>query len=60
LLLLAYGFGHCAVIVAAGTCTEAVQRLLDWNEHSEGVAAVKIVSGVLILLGGLWLIYSAP
>ncbi|HMP84762.1 MAG TPA: cytochrome c biogenesis protein CcdA, partial [Verrucomicrobiota bacterium] len=26
-LLLAYGLGHCAVIVAAGTSTELVQRL---------------------------------
>ena len=37
-LLLAYGVGHCAVIVAAGTSTELVQRFLNWNEHSKGVA----------------------
>src|SRR5579859_3974335 len=36
-LLLAYGIGHCAVIVAAGTSTELVQRYLDWNEQSKGV-----------------------
>jgi cytochrome c-type biogenesis protein len=28
-LLLAYGVGHCAVIVAAGTSTELVQRFLN-------------------------------
>ena len=36
-LLLAYGVGHCAVIVAAGTSTELVQRFLNWNEHSKGL-----------------------
>jgi cytochrome c-type biogenesis protein len=59
-LLLAYGLGHCAVIVAAGTSTELVQRFLKWNEESKGVAVVKVVCGVLVILGGAWLIYTAP
>ena len=59
-LLLACGVGHCAVIVAAGTSTEPVQRFLNWNEHSKGVAVVKGICGALVLLGGVWLIYSAP
>ncbi len=59
-LLLAYGIGHCAVIVTAGTFTEIVQRFLNWNEQSKGVAILKSVCGVLVLLAGLWLIYSAP
>jgi len=58
-LLLAYGVGHCAVIVAAGTSTEMVQRFLNWNEQSKGLAVVKSICGVLVLLGGVWLIYSA-
>ena len=59
-LLLAYGVGHCAVIVAAGTATECVQRFLNWNEQSKGVIIVKYICGILVLLGGVWLIYSAP
>lgn len=59
-LLLAYGVGHCAIIVAAGTSTELVQRFLNWNEHSKGVAALKIICGGLVILGGVWLIYTAP
>ena len=59
-LLLAYGAGHCAVIVAAGTSTELVQRFLNWNEHSKGLSGVKIICGILVLLGGVWLIYTAP
>jgi cytochrome c-type biogenesis protein len=59
-LLLAYGLGHCAVIVAAGSSTELVQRFLNWNEKSKGVAVLKIVCGILVILGGVWLIYTAP
>ncbi len=60
LLLLAYGVGHCAVIVAAGTSTGLVQRFLDWNETSRGTIVVKRICGALVLLGGLWMVYSAP
>jgi len=60
LLLLAYGVGHCSVIVAAGTSTELVQRFLNWNENSRGTTIVKRVCGVLVLSGGVWMIYTAP
>jgi len=59
-LLLAYGIGHCSVIVLAGTFTEVVQRFLNWNEKSKGVTVLKCICGVLVFLGGVWLIYSAP
>ena len=59
-LLLAYGIGHCSVIVLAGTCTELVQRYMNWNEKSKGAVIVKKICGVLVLLGGLYLIYAAP
>jgi len=58
-LLLAYGVGHCSVIVLAGTFTEVVQKFLNWNEQSKGVTILKYVCGVLVILGGVWLIYSA-
>ena len=57
LLLLAYGLGHCSVIVAAGTSTELVQRYLNWNEKSKGPAIVKKVCGSLVILGGVYLLY---
>jgi cytochrome c-type biogenesis protein len=59
LLLLAYGVGHCSVIVLAGTSTELVQRYLDWNERSRGAVWTKRVCGALVFLGGLYLIYTA-
>jgi cytochrome c-type biogenesis protein len=58
-LLLAYGLGHCSVIVVAGTCTQLVQRYMDWNEKSRGAAILKKVCGVLVLLGGVYLVYRA-
>ncbi|NQT53658.1 cytochrome C biogenesis protein [bacterium] len=59
-LLLAYGVGHCSVIVFAGTFTEVVQRYLNWSEKSKGTVVVKRVCGVLVLLGGVYMIYVAP
>lgn len=59
-LLLAYGVGHCSVIVLAGTSTELVQRYLNWNEQSRGVVMVKVICGLLVLAGGVWLVYAAP
>jgi cytochrome c-type biogenesis protein len=59
LLLVSYGIGHCSVIVLAGTCTELVQTYMNWNEKSHGAVLLKKVCGLLVLLGGLYLIYTA-
>jgi cytochrome c-type biogenesis protein len=59
MLLLAYGIGHCSVIVLAGTFTEVVQRYMNWNEESHGAVILRKVCGVAVLLGGLYLIYTA-
>ena len=57
LLLTSYGIGHCSVIVLAGTCTGIVQHYLDWNEKSKGALILKKVCGVLVILGGFYLLY---
>lgn len=59
LLLLLYGLGHCSVIVLAGTFTEVVERYLNWNETSKGTLILKKICGVLVLLGGLYLVYTS-
>jgi cytochrome c-type biogenesis protein len=58
-LLLAYGIGHCAVIVAAGSSTERVQRFLDWNEQSKGVTIIKRICGGLVVLAGGYMIWNS-
>ena len=55
-LLLAYGIGHCAVLVFAGTFTEVVQHYLHWTEKSKGAVILKKICGVLVILGGVYLI----
>ena len=57
-LLLSYAIGHCSIIVLAGTSTELVQHYLNWNEQSKGPLIVKRACGVLVILGGFYLIYT--
>jgi cytochrome c-type biogenesis protein len=59
LLLAAYGVGHCSVIVAAGTFTGVVERYLHWTSKSRGVDIMKKVCGVLVILGGVYLLKIA-
>ncbi len=59
LLLLAYGVGHCSVIVLAGTSAELVQRYMNWNENSKAILFIKRICGALVILGGVYLIYIA-
>jgi cytochrome c-type biogenesis protein len=58
-LLALYGVGHCAVIVFAGTFAGAVQRYLDWNEQSRGAVILRRVCGALVLVAGVYLVYTA-
>ncbi|MEJ2647402.1 MAG: cytochrome c biogenesis protein CcdA [Sedimentisphaerales bacterium] len=58
-LLFVYGLGHCSVIVFAGTFTEAVQHYMNWNEKSSAAIILKRVCGVLVLVGGLYLLFKA-
>jgi cytochrome c-type biogenesis protein len=60
MLLLAYGVGHCAVIVLAGSSTELVQRYLAWSERSRGTVILRRVCGVRVLIAGVYMIYTAP
>lgn len=36
-LLLAFGLGHCSIIVGAGTLTNKVQKYLNWSEESKTI-----------------------
>lgn len=58
ILLTAFGLGHCSVIVAAGTLTGKVQKYLNWTEGSTTILRIKRTCGALVILGGIYLIYS--
>jgi len=59
LLIIFYGIGHCSVIVLAGTFTGMVQKYLNWNEKSKGAIILKKTCGILVILGGLYLVLNA-
>ena len=58
LYLLAFGTGHCAVIIGAGTLTGKVQKYLDWSDESKTILWIKRICGVLVILGGIYLILT--
>jgi len=57
-LLLAYGIGHCAVIVFAGTFTRVIENYLRWNESSQALNMVKKICGILLLVAAAYMIWS--
>ncbi|MFC1767302.1 cytochrome c biogenesis CcdA family protein [Candidatus Margulisiibacteriota bacterium] len=56
MLLLFYGIGHCSVIVFAGTFTETVRNYLNWNERSKATLLLRKICGILVIIGGIYLI----
>lgn len=58
-LLAAYGVGHCLIIAIAGAGSAWVQRTLDWNAESRAGNILKKTCGVLVILGGLYMLYIA-
>jgi cytochrome c-type biogenesis protein len=56
-LLLAFGLGHCGIIVAAGGLASRVQSYLDWTNRSNIVLWIKRIAGFLVILGGVYTLY---
>lgn len=59
IFLLAFGIGHCSVIVGAGTLTGKVQKYLNWSEGSKAILWIKRICGILVILGGFYLVYNS-
>jgi cytochrome c-type biogenesis protein len=58
LLVLAYAAGHCGVLALAGAAGPLLARYAASSGH--GVSLLRRVCGVLVLGGGLYLVYAAP
>jgi cytochrome c-type biogenesis protein len=58
-LLLAFGIGHCSIIVLAGTLTETVSHYLNWTEKSKGALVIKRICGGLVILTGFYLMITS-
>jgi cytochrome c-type biogenesis protein len=57
-LLLSFGLGHCGVIVAAGGLTSRIQSYLNWTNRSNAVLWTKRIAGFLVILGGIYTLYT--
>jgi cytochrome c-type biogenesis protein len=57
LLILAFGIGHCLVIVFAGTLTNLVQKYLNWTDDSKAIIYIKRTAGLFVMLAGIYIIY---
>jgi len=58
-LLLAFGLGHCSIIVITGGLATRVQAYLDWTNRSNVVIWTKRIAGVLVILGGFYTLYAS-
>ena len=59
LLILAFGIGHCTVIVGAGSLTQVVQKYLNWTSESKMTTYIRRIAGVLVILAGIYVIINA-
>lgn len=57
-LLISFSFGHIIPIVVAGSMMNLVQKYLNWTESSKATSIVKKICGVLVIFGGIYLIYT--
>lgn len=57
LLMLLYSIGHSVLVVAAGTSITFVQRISESTKFAKGSGILKIVTGTVILLIGLYMFY---
>jgi cytochrome c-type biogenesis protein len=55
--LSAFGIGHCSIIAGAGTLTGKVQQYLNWSESSRTISIIKKICGVLVIFGGVYMLY---
>jgi cytochrome c-type biogenesis protein len=59
LLIAVYGLGHCSIILAAGGSTGWLHRYLRWTDRSRATTYLRYASGLLVLAGGVYLVYTA-
>lgn len=58
-LVLVYALGHAGIIALAGGSTKLVERLLAWNGRERGARWLKQGSGVALILGGLYVLWTS-
>lgn len=59
ILAAAFGLGHAFVIAAAGTMSAGIAKYMKWADNSRSIIILKKICGVLVILGGVYFIYTA-
>ncbi len=59
-LVVMYGIGHGLVIIAGGTSAGLVEKYLAWNRKSRLPGIIKKTCGLLVVIGGLYLLATGP
>lgn len=54
-----FALGHCAVIALAGVSSTWIQRWLTWQDRVNAAQWLRRVCGVLVLLSGVYLLFTA-
>lgn len=57
-LLTSFALGHCLVIAGAGTMSRVVQKYLNWTDRTKLMIYTRKVCGVLVILGGFYIILN--
>lgn len=58
-LILAYAIGHSSIIVTAGSLAETIGNYLRWSGKSKGISILKMICGILVIIGGVYLIITS-
>jgi cytochrome c-type biogenesis protein len=57
-LLAAFAVGHCAVIVTAGVLANRIGEYLKWSQKTGIAVWIKRVCGFLVILGGVYMVWT--
>lgn len=56
ILGLSFAVGHSVVVLLMGALAERIQRMVDWSSQSQSARWLRMISGVLVSLGGVYLL----
>lgn len=57
-LLLAYSIGHSVLFILLGTFTGIIKRIIKTSKYSTVTTVLKWLSGIVVMILGLYLIYQ--
>ena len=58
MLLLLYSIGHSVLFIVAGVSTTGIKRIMRSDKYGKMSKVIEVVSGVVVLAFGTYLIYS--